>query len=171
MARYIPDFVEEKNSLWGKAFVLLLEIEYAPGQMVRWARISEDFEDDIVFDGETYTAFRMTNPRRPKSARGEIPTFEIALANPLRRFGSTIANTVVEGRPGRLITVHRDHLANPAAADAESFTIMSAGAADQYVTLTCRGVRFNVSRARVSRRTVNRRRYPGALGLARMNQR
>lgn len=163
----ITALVEEKNSLHGKAFVLLVEIEYADGQ---WFRFARD-KSDIVFGGNTYIAARIGNVRRPRSAGGSIATFEIPFGNALRVLQSLFHTHMIEGRSGRLIDVHRDMLNDPEAARIEDFTIVSAGSSDGVITLQCRGVRFNMSRARVPRRTITRRRYPGVVGQMRHRNR
>ena len=163
----VEQFVAKKNALWGTAFVLLFEVEYADGQFLRWARIDNRTEASIAFEGESWTAFPIGNPRRSQNARGEIPTFDIPIANPERIFQSILHNYIVEGRPGRIITVHRDHLDDPTAKFEEWFTIETASSSATLINLTCKGVRFNPRRSRIPSRTMTRAEYPGLLGANR----
>lgn len=163
--RDIPAFVAEKNKLWGKAFVLLFELDYTgEGDYIRWARIEKG---TITFQGATFAAAGFSDPARSQNSRGEIPTFDIAFANPQRTLQSVLHAHILEGRSGRLITVHRDLLDDPTAADEEGFTIVTASVNEQIATLTCAGVRFNALRAKVPRRVITRDRYPGVLGNTR----
>lgn len=160
----IPEFIERKNERDGDKFVLLVEIEYSPGLYVRWARLDGFVDTSIVFEGFTWTAFGIGNPRRTQNSRGEIPTFDLPLANPERIFQSVLHNYIVEGRPGRLVTVHRDHLDDPSAKVVEWFTVQSANTSARMVNLTCQSVRFNPRRSRIPAKTMTRAEYPGLLG-------
>lgn len=160
----VPDFVALKNARWGEAFVLLLEIEYADGQFVRWARLGST-ETSISFEGHTWDATVLIgNPRRSQNSRAEIPTFDIPLSNPERVFQSVLQNYIVEGRSGRLITVHRDHLDDPTAKIEEWFTIETASSNAKVINLTCRGVRHNPRSCRIPSQTMSRREYPALRG-------
>jgi phage-related protein len=163
----IEQFVAKKNALHGDAFVLLIEIEYASGEYIRWSRLNDRTDSAITFEGSTWAPFPIGNPKRSQNARGEIPTFDLAIANPQRIFQSILSNYIVEGKTGRLITVHRDHLDDPTAKAEEWFTIESASAHAGEITLTCRGVRFSPRRCRIPSKTMTRAEYPGLLGNSR----
>jgi phage-related protein len=163
----IPAFVAKKNALNGDAFVLLIEIEYQAGDYLRWARVDSRVDDAILFEGNTYEPFGIGNPRRSQNSSGQIPTFDLPIANPRRAFQSVLQNHIVEGKTGRIITVHRDHLADPTAKAEEWFTIEAASSAASLLTLTCRAVRFNPRRCRIPSKVMTRAEYPGLLGSAR----
>jgi phage-related protein len=159
----VVPFIAEKNKRWGEAFVMLVEIQYAAGVFWRVAKLGLT-EESIEFEGETWTNFPIDIPRRSKNSRAEIPTFDLSVANPERVFQSILHNYVVEGRTGRLITVHRDHIDDPTAKIEERFTIESATSTARVVTVTCRAIRFNPRRSRIPSRTMTRAEYPGLLG-------
>lgn len=163
----IPLFVEKKNARFGDAFLLLVEIEYAPGEFLRLARTDPRLEPSIEFEGKTWISFPIGNPRRPQSARAEIPSFDLPIANPERVLQSIIGNHIIEDKPGRLITANRDHLDDPTAKAEEWFTIRSAGSNAREVVLNCEGVRFNPRRTRIPSQTMTRAEYPGLLGASR----
>lgn len=158
----IEQFVEKKNSLGGDAFLMLVEIEYADGQFFRVARNATD----VTFEGQTWVAFGISKPRRSQNARAEIPTFDLVLANPQRIFGSVLANYIVEGRTGRLITVDRDQLDDPNAKAEEWFEVQFPDVHEKAVTLTCRPVRFNPRQQRIPSATMTRGEYPGLAGAS-----
>lgn len=162
----IPQFVAKKNAAYGDMFLLLVEIEYAPGQFVRWARLGRG-ESSITFEGQTWVAFGLGNPRRSQNSRGQIPMFELPIANPKRIFQSTLQSYIVEGRPGRLITVDRANLSDPTAKAEEWFTVQMATPSPEMIVLTCQGLRFNPIRSRIPRTTMTRTRYPGLAGSSR----
>lgn len=162
----IPAFIAKKNAAYGKAFLLLVEIEYAPGEFLRWARLGRG-EASITFEGETWVPFAIGNPRRSQNSRGQIPLFDLPIGNPQRIFQSTLQTYIVEGKSGRLITVDRDNLGDPTAKAEEWFVVESAGSAADFIVLTCKGVRFNPLRSRIPRTTMTRTRYPGLAGINR----
>lgn len=163
----VPAFVAKKNALHGDAFVLLVEIEYAAGEYIRWARINDRTDAPITFEGHVWTAFPIGNPKRSQNARGELPTFDLPIANPQRIFQSILANFIVEGKTGRLITVNRDHLGDPTAKAEEWFTVETANSHASTITLTCKSVRFNPRRCRIPAKSMTRAEYPGLLGNSR----
>lgn len=163
----VPQFVAKKNARYGDAFLLLLEINYADGEFLRWAKIDGRLEPSIEFEGETWTAFGIGIPQRSQTSRAEIPTFEIPIANPDRAMQSILHNYIIEGKTGRLITADRDHLDDPTAKAEEWFTVEIVSATAKVVTLTCKGVRFNPRVARIPSQTMTRREYPGLLGINR----
>lgn len=173
----IPAFIEKKNALDGEAFLLLIEIQYATGQYVRWAAqpdyaTAPQFRrttavDPITFEGNLYSPFPIGKPRRGHNSRGEIPTFEFVIANPQRIFESVLQTYIVEGKTGRLITVDRDNLDDPTAKAEEWFTIERASSAADRITLSCKGVRFNPLRSRIPRKNITRNRFPGVMGSTR----
>lgn len=163
----VQAFVAAKNRLWGdQAFVLLLEISYAPGQFIRWARLSKT-ETSITFEGAEWTNFPFDKPKTSQNARAEIPTFDIPIANPQRVFQTILSSYIVEGRPGRLVIVHREHLSDPTAKIDQWFTVETARCSDRQINLTCKAVRYNPRRARIPSKTMTRTEYPGLLGVNR----
>jgi hypothetical protein len=159
----IEQFVTKKNALYGDAFLLLVEIQYAPSEFLRWARVGKA-EVDIVFEGNIFVPFGIGNPRRSQNSRGQIPTFDLPIANPKRIFQSTLQNYIIEGKVGRLVIVDRDQLDDPTAKAEEWFTVETANSHAQLITLTCKSVRFNPRRCRIPSRTMTRSAYPGLLG-------
>jgi hypothetical protein len=173
----VPGFVEAKNALYGDQFLLLIEIEYADGEFVRWACDTEyatapQFRrtapiSSITFEGNIYVGRPIGKPTRSQNSRGEIPTFEIQIANPQRIFQSTLQNHIIEGKAGRLITVRRDALADPTANASEWFTVENARSQAETITLVCKGCRFNPLRSRIPRKNMTRANYPGLPGSTR----
>lgn len=159
----LEQFISKKNSLYGDAFLLLIEIEYTTGEFLRWARVGKA-EGSIIFEGNTFVPFGIGNPRRSQNSRGQIPTFDLALSNPQRIFQSTLENYIVEGKVGRLIIVDRDQIDDPTAKAEEWFTIETANSHAQLITLTCKSIRFNPRRCRIPSKTMTRSAYPGLLG-------
>ena len=163
----IPQFVAKKNAASGEKFGLLVEIEYEDGQFVRWARLDGWGETSLDFEGETWIAFGIGNPKRSQNSQGQIPTFDLPIANPKRIFQSVLSAFIVEGRTGRLITVDKDNLADPTAKTEEWFTVKNARSEGTTITLVCTSIRFNPLRCRIPRRNMTRAKYPGLLGNSR----
>lgn len=166
----IPAFQSRKNDPYdGKPYILLVELKYADTGggvggvdplYIRYAR----YDIDVIFEGKTWKAFGMGNPARSQSSRGEIPTFDLALANVGREVQSILSNYVVEDRVGRLVTVHVDLLADPSAKHEEPFTVISANANTQHAVLSCAQVKFDPLNVQIPRRVMTRRDYPGLPG-------
>jgi hypothetical protein len=165
MPEDIEAFVAKKNALYGSKFALLVEIEYADGEFIRWAKTEDGA--DVTFDGSVYVAFPIGKIKRSHNSRGEIGIFNIPIANPQRIFQSTLQNYIIEGKTGRLITVDRDNLGDPTACQSEWFTIELADSVAETITLSCKNVRFNPLRSRIPRRTMTRSNYPGLMGSTR----
>lgn len=164
MPHDVPALIANKNALWGEAFILLIEIEYSAGEFIRWSRLNDRTDGAVTFEGETYTPFPIGNPRRSENSRGQIPTFDLPIANPERVFQGVLHNHIVEGKSGRLITVHRDSLDDPTAKIEEPFTVEMASAHAKEIVLTCKAVRFNPRRTRIPSKVMTRAEYPGLLG-------
>jgi len=159
----LPGFVAEKNKAYGKKFVLLVEIEHAPDQFTRVGRFADT--PSLTFQGFTWTGYGIGNPQRPQNSSGQIPTFDLPVINAGRTISSLFENNIIEGRPGRLLTVHRDLLSDPANAFEEPFTVVTADAGDDgMASITCAGVKFNWLRKKIPAELVTRVRYPGVLG-------
>jgi phage-related protein len=161
----IPGFVAEKNKLFGKAFLLLLEIKYDDadgGQYVRWFQ-SPKINDSITFEGVEWTSFGFSAPKRSQNSRGEISAFDIAVANVSRAAESILQNYILENRKGRLVVAHRDHLADPTSKDEEFFMIKWATTDEMQAVLTCASVKFATSK--IPRKLVTRSEYPGLMGF------
>ena len=161
----IPGFVAEKNRLFGKAFLLLLEIKYddtGDGQYVRWFQ-SPKIGDSITFEGVEWTAFGFSAPKRSQNARGEISAFDIAVANVSRTAESILQNYILENRKGRLIVAHRDLLDDPTAKDEENFIVKWATTDEMQAVITCASVKFSTSK--IPRKLVTRSEYPGLMGF------
>lgn len=173
----IPAFIAKKNALEGQTFLLLVEIEYTAGQFVRWVCDPEYAPQPqfgrtsnvatVSFEGNLYVPFAIGRPTRSQNSRGEIPMFDLPIANPKRVFQSTIQTYILEGKTGRLITVDRDNLSDPTAKAEEWFTIEKAESTGEIITLTCKGVRFNPLRSRIPRKNMTRGNYPGLMGSTR----
>jgi hypothetical protein len=167
MALDIEALIGAKNALWGDAMVMLVEVEYTAGEFIRYARINALTDSPVTFEGKSFTPWIIGIPKRNQNGQGQIPMFDLIFANPERVLQSTLQYNVVEGRPGRIIAVHRDHLADPNAKVEEKFTVKSAGAHESVATLTCSGIRLNRGTSRIPSRTTSRSRYRGLLGANR----
>lgn len=162
----IPAFIADKNALeriGGKEFILLLELEYADGEYLRWFR-SPKVDETITFEGVTWTAFGFGEPARSAGARGEIPTFVIPLSNAGQAAESVLSHYVVEGRQGRLVIANREKLSDSTAKHEEWFTIAYADSDPEKAAITCSSVTFDPLRRLVPSRIVTRARYPGVAG-------
>jgi hypothetical protein len=146
----------------GSGVVTAMAITALTGdQYVRWARIEKG---SVTFESKTWNAFGYGIPTRSQNARGEFPTFDIPVANPGRTLQALLEQNIIEGRNGRLITVHRLHLADPTANNQEQFTVIDAKTRAQLATLTCAGIRFNWLRTPIPRKLITRAEFPGIQG-------
>jgi hypothetical protein len=159
----IAGFIAEKNALNPGEFLLLLEIEYADGEFLRWFR-SPRADEVIAFDGHDWSAYGFSFPTTSGNSRGEIPTFTISISNAEGTGEALLDQYTVEGRQGRLIIVNRNKLADATAQHSEYFTIAYGDSDESSTTLTCSSVRFNPLRRQVPARLVTRSRYPGVAG-------
>jgi len=135
----------------------------AGDQYTRWCRLPSG-SGTVSFEGQTWTSFGIGNPVRSQNPHGQIPTFDLQLTNVGRFVQSILENYILEWRPGRLITVHKDYLSDPNAKSEEPFTVITADTTTPVAALTCASVRFNWLRAQIPRKVVTRANYPGVLG-------
>ncbi len=157
----IPQFAAEKEKRSGKAFIRLLEIEYAPGQFVRYAQ----YNTSVTFEGQIWTPFPIAGLRGAKQTTdGSIPAFDIALSNVGREIGAILEVYDIERRPARLLRVHPDQLGDPTAKREEKFIILNARVSGHDAVLTCTPLRFDPMTMLIPRRKYTSAEFPGLLG-------
>lgn len=161
MPHDVPALIARKNELYGEAFLMLLEINYSDSEVLRWLARDERTNDPVVFEGNTYTPWAFGIPTRSQYSHGQIPMFDIPVANPERVLQSLLQHYVIEGKSGRLITTHREHIDDSSAKIEEWFTIVSADSHATVITLTCSGIRYNPRLGRIPSATMSREEYPG----------
>lgn len=127
----------EKNKLASDgAWIILAEINVAPGLILRLCRNTED----IIWNGETWTAFPFELEAPRQSASGEIPNFTIKVSNVTR----TVEGYIEEAGGGvgavvRLMVVMSNHLNLTAPELDEEFSVQSTSYDEQWVTFTLTG--------------------------------
>ncbi len=174
--RNIPAFAAVKEQS-GDAFIHLLEIEYSPGEFVRYAR----FNITVVLEGNAFTPFPMSKPKRSQSTTGEIPAYDIAVSGVGRELASILELYDIELRPGRAIRVHPSSgvfdnpdvklattltISDPTAKDESPFTIVSARIRGRDAIITVTPVAFNPLGIFLPRKKVSGKDFPGVLGAA-----
>lgn len=127
----------EKNKLASDgAWIILAEINVAPGLILRLCRNT----DDIVWNGETWTAFPFELEAPRQSASGEIPNFTIKVSNVTR----TVEGYIEEAGGGvgavvRLMVVMSDHLELTTPELDEEFSVQSTSYDEEWVSFTLTG--------------------------------
>lgn len=156
-----PALKAEKEKRSGKALIRLLELEYAPDQFARFAA----YNKNVQFEGKIWTPFPLAGIRGSKQTTdGTVPAFTISLANVGREIGSILEVYDIEGREGRLLRVHPDHLGDSTARREEKFIVLNASVTGRDATLTCTPLRFDPLTMLIPRRHVTSREFPGILG-------
>lgn len=92
------------------ALLLLVEIALTGYSTLRYVRNNED----VVCDGDTYTAMAIEFGDIEETLQGDLPTIELKFGNALRPFAQLLEDT--EGMRGGVVTimvVHSDRLAYP----------------------------------------------------------
>lgn len=156
----VSAFADEKNLVEGKAFILLFELEYDTGSYVRYAR----WPDDVSFGGETWTSFPIADFESSVNTKGEIPAFDITFSNVGREIQAILEFYEIEGREGRVLWVHPDHLGDATAKIEEQFTVVSAVANAYNATLTLSPVTFDPLGILLPREVVTTSKFPGIIG-------
>lgn len=156
----VPPFTTDKNLLEGLGYILLFELEHEAGQFTRFARHTQN----VSFEGFTFTKFPMGGVDVPQTSSGEIPVFNIGFSNVGREVQSILEFYIIEGRPGRLIWVHPDKLADTTAKIEERFTVLSASADQQTATLSCSPIAWDIFGVQLPLRVVTVEEFPGVLG-------
>jgi len=157
----IPQFLAEKEKRSGKAFIRLLEIEYSPGQFVRYAR----YNKNVSFEGKIWSPFPMAGLRGSKQTTdGSIPAFDILLSNVGREVGAILEVYDIERRPGRILRVHPDQLGDPTAKREEKFIVLNARVSGRDASLICTPLRFDPMTMLIPARKYTSSEFPGLLG-------
>lgn len=157
----ISAFQAEKEKRSGSAFIRLIEIEYAPGQFVRYAR----YNTVVTFEGKTWTPFPIAGTRGPKqSTDASIPAFDLNLSNVGREIGAILEVADIEGRPGRLLRVHPGHLGDATAKREDKFIVLNARVSGRDAFITCTPLRFDPLTKVIPKRKVTSRDFPGIGG-------
>jgi hypothetical protein len=156
----VPQFAAEKEKRSGDAFIHLLEIEYAPGQFVRYARYNEP----VTFEGLIWSPFPMSKPTRSEASSGEIPAKDIMVSGVGREIASILEFFDIEGRPGRTIRVHPSQLGDPTAKIVSKFIVRSARVQANNAIITVTPLTIDPLTTFVPRRRVSATEFPGILG-------
>lgn len=156
----VPAFADDKNLLEGKGYILLFELEHEAGQFTRFARHTQN----VSFEGFTWTKFPMGSVDIPQTQSGEIPVFNIAFQNVGREVQSLLEFYIIEGRPGRVLWVHPDKLADTTAKIEEKFIVLSAQADQQTATLSCSPIAWDIFGVQLPNKIVTVEEFPGVLG-------
>jgi len=156
----VPAFLEEKNQLFGEGLIILLEIEYATNQFIRFAR----YNTAINFEGFNWIPFPISDVEPTETTQGELPAYDIALSNVGREIQSILEFNEIEGASGRLVWVHPDHLADDTAKIEEPFVIISATANVSTAVLTVAPVNFDPFEVQIPAEIVTTSKFPGVLG-------
>ncbi len=127
----------EKNKLESDgAWITLLEINIRPGLIIRLCRNT----DDIVWNGDTWTAFPFQLDAPKQSGSGELPRFAVRVSNITRAVegyleqeGGGVGATV------RMLVVMSNHLNLTAAELDEEFSVQSTSYDQDWVTFTLSG--------------------------------
>jgi hypothetical protein len=185
----IPAFAAEKEKRSKKAFIHLLEIDYAGDhtnnhaacQFVRYCRYDQPTapwqkdvatqwtpptppQTPVTFEGFTWVPFPMSKPTRSEYVSSEIPAMDIAVSGVGREIASILEFYDIEQRPGRTIRVHPDHLADPTAKKELKFIVKSARVMMSTAIITVTPLIFDPMQAFLPRRRVTATEFPGILG-------
>jgi hypothetical protein len=141
--------------------IVLLELEYATGQFVRFAR----YNRVVTFDGHDWLPFPIAPVEVSESSQGETPAHDIAFSNVGREFQSILEFYDIEGTLGRLLWVHPDDLDDPTAAVVENFTVLSAHVDRRNAAITVTPINFDPLDVELPRATVTQEEFPAILGI------
>ncbi len=141
--------------------IVLLEIEFAPAEFVRFAR----YNRPVTFQGFDWLPFPIAPLEIEETSTGQTPAFDIAFSNVGREFQSILEFYDVIGRTGRVLWVHPDDLADPTAAIEESFTIIAAHTDARNAAITVTSVAFDPLDVQLPRQLITHADYPGILGV------
>lgn len=156
----IPAFDAEKEKRSGEAFIHLLEIEYADGLFLRYAK----HDRPVTFEGQTWSPFPMSKPARSENRSGEIPVMDIAVSGVGREIASILEFYDVEGRPGRTVRVHPNYLGDPTAKKESKFIVKSARVMANSAIITVTPLTLDPLTTYLPRKKVSAAEFPGILG-------
>ena len=154
----VSAFASEKNMLSGSMFILLFELEIADGNFIRFAR----YDVDVTFEGQTWEAYGFGDGIDvTHNSQGEIPAYDIAFTNVGRQMQSILEFYDVEGRTGRLLWVHPDHLGDPTAKVEEPFVIVSARSDMRSAAITVSSTPFDPLSVQIPAELASIKKFPG----------
>lgn len=160
----VPAIRATKNQTSGRpALVPLLEIEYAPGDWIRWAK----YDTDIVFAGNTYKSFGFGGIEITNTTKGEVPGTNITVAGAGRELVSILEHLDPEQDElieGRILWVDPLQLADPTAFIEEPIVLSRARANEQHAELTVASVPFHPHDVPLLGELVTTEEFPGILG-------
>ncbi len=125
------DIINEKNRTASPyAWLVLLEITLTDNTIIRLVR---NDEDDIVFEGNTYTAFNFQLDPTVQNSKGQIPTITLRVSNvtfllqtKLQTLNGAIGSTV------RMIIVNSNLLASDVSDLEINFEVLAAASTNQW---------------------------------------
>lgn len=164
----VPAFLAEKNRREGKNYIMLVELLYDdsdPNPANHAYFRAAQWDQDIVFAGNTYLAFPIGDVEVSQSVSGEIPAFDIPLINVGRELQSVLELYTLENKPGRLLWVHPDLTGDASAYIEEPFRVISAVATREDGRLSCASVTFDPTAVLLPAKLVTRDEYPGVNGF------
>lgn len=126
----------EKNRLaTSSAWIILLEITLTDDDstVLRFARNTRD----IVFGGDTYTAFPFEIEATKQTSKGEIPTITLQVSNVTRLIQPYLED--LDGGVGSVVkitVVNSDHLGEDYSELEMTFDVLATQSSNQWVTFT-----------------------------------
>lgn len=124
----------EKNKLaTPSAWIVLLEITLTDDTVFRFARNTED----VVFDGNTYTAFPFEIDSIGQHSKGEIPTVRLKISNVtqlIQPYLETLDGGI--GSTVKVIVVNSAHLSETYTELEMTFDVIACNSTAQWVTFT-----------------------------------
>ena len=127
----------EKNKIEGdNVWLILLEVEISPSIILRLVRNTED----IVWNGETWTAFPFEFDAPKQTSVGELPNFQIRVSNITRTVEGYLEQA--DGGVGasvRIMVVMSKHLDITHPEIDEEFSVQSTSYDAEWVTFTLSG--------------------------------
>lgn len=161
----VPEFVQGKNALQGKNYLLLVEFTHSDGT-ARFARYDTNVTYPTV-GGQVYTAFPIGEIEVSQGTTGELPAYDIPLSNVGREIQSILENSDIESYTGKLIWVDPDQLADATAKIEETFVVVSARADARTATITVSPVTFDPLGIQLPLEVVTLTKFPGVVGARR----
>ena len=135
MPKNLPgNLIVQKNKLYSAdAWVVLLDVVLTDDTTFRFCRNTED----IVFDGETYTAFPFELDTTKSTSKGEIPTVTLNVCNVTRSLQPYLES--MDGMVGTVVTVRVVNMAHLTENYSElemTFDVLSSQADVEWVSFT-----------------------------------
>ncbi len=139
MSRTLPAYaITEKNKISASgAFINLVQINITGESPLRFAQN----QSDVVWGGNTYSAFPIQLGDVNESLQGRIETTIIKISNINRTLEPFLQ--AHDGAAGALVTltvVHSDHLGESVPVVEDTFDVIETSADEQWVTFTIGGV-------------------------------